>query len=62
MTGDWRRQHTELHDLYFLPNMVPMIELRRTVCAVYVACMGKGEMHAGLARKLVEEATWKAWT
>jgi hypothetical protein len=38
--------------MYFSPNIVPVIKLRRIGWARHLACMGKGEMYAGLARKL----------
>jgi hypothetical protein len=43
--GSWRKLHNdELHDLYFSPNIVRVIKLRRMRWAGHVACMGKGEV------------------
>jgi hypothetical protein len=32
-TGDWRRLHNkELHDLYYSPNIITLMEIDRTCC------------------------------
>jgi hypothetical protein len=39
--GDWRKMHNEeLHNLYFLPNIIRMIKSRRMRWAGHVARMG----------------------
>jgi hypothetical protein len=42
MVGD-----EELHNLYFLPNIITMIKSRRMGWTCHVAGMGKGGMHIG---------------
>jgi hypothetical protein len=40
--GDWRKLHNEeLHNLYFLSNIIRMIKSRSMSWAVYVARMGE---------------------
>jgi hypothetical protein len=42
VTGKWRKLHNEaLNDLYSSPNIVRVIESRRTRCAGHVACVGE---------------------
>jgi hypothetical protein len=42
VTGDWRKLHNEeLHNLYFLTNIIRMITSRRMRWAVHVARMGE---------------------
>jgi hypothetical protein len=46
VTRDWRKLHNEeLHNLYFSPNIIRMIKLRRTRWAGHVARMGRRGMH-----------------
>jgi hypothetical protein len=46
--GSWRKLHNdELHSLYFPPNIVWVIKLRRMRWAGHVAHMRKGEMFTG---------------
>jgi hypothetical protein len=37
----WRKLHEELHNLYFLPNVIGMIKSRIMRWAGHVACMGE---------------------
>jgi len=39
VTGEWRRLHNELNDLYYSPNIIRLIKLRRMRWAGQVACM-----------------------
>jgi hypothetical protein len=42
VTGMWRRLHSqELYDLYFSPNIIRVIKLRRMSWAGHVARMGE---------------------
>jgi len=41
VTGEWRRLHNELNDLYSSPNIVRVIKSRRMRRAGHVAHMGK---------------------
>jgi hypothetical protein len=42
VTGEWRKLHNvELNDLYFSPNIVRVIKLRRVIWAGQVAYMGE---------------------
>ena len=41
VTGEWRRLHKELNDLYCSPNSVRVIKWRRMRWAGHVACMGE---------------------
>jgi hypothetical protein len=48
VTGEWRKLHNEeLNDLYFSPNIVRVIKLRRIRWAGHVAHMGRGEAYTG---------------
>jgi hypothetical protein len=48
VTGDWRKlQNEELHNLYYLPNIIRRIKLRRMRWAGHVAQMGRRGMHIG---------------
>jgi hypothetical protein len=67
VTGEWRKLlNGELNDLYFSPNIVRMIKLRRMRWVEYVACMGEIR---GLYRVLVEKpwgkrqhgGHWRRW-
>jgi hypothetical protein len=53
MTGGWRKLHNEeLHDLYFSPNIIRIIKLRRMRWAGQVARMAKKRnMHRLLVGK-----------
>ena len=51
VTEEWRKLHNEeLNDLYFPPNIVQVIKLRRMKWVGHVACMGK---RRGVCRVLV---------
>jgi hypothetical protein len=50
VTGEWRKLHNELNDLYSSPNIVRVIKSRRMIWAGHVARMGKGR---GVYRVLV---------
>ena len=50
VTGEWRKLHNELRDLYSLPNIVRVVKLRRMRWAGHVARMGEGK---GVYRVLV---------
>jgi hypothetical protein len=51
VTGEWKKLHNEeLSDLYFLPNIVQVVKLRRMRWAANVVCMGEGR---GVYRVLV---------
>jgi hypothetical protein len=42
VTGEWRKLHNEtLRDLYFSPNLVPVIKLRRIRWLRHVARIGE---------------------
>ena len=43
VTGEWRKLHNELRDLYSLPNIVRVVKSRRMRWAGHVARMGGGE-------------------
>jgi hypothetical protein len=48
MTRGWRKLHNEeLHDLYFSPSIIRIIESRRMRWAGHVARMVKREIHIG---------------
>ena len=51
VTGEWRRVHNELHDLYSSPNIVRVIKSRRMRWAGHVARMGD-EVYRVLVGKL----------
>jgi hypothetical protein len=42
VTGEWRKLHNELNDLYSLPNLVGVIKSRRMRWAGHVTRMGEG--------------------
>jgi len=50
VTGEWRKLHNELRDLYSLPNIVRVVKSRRVRWAGHVAHMGEGR---GVHRVLV---------
>ena len=50
VTGEWRKLHNELRDLYSLPNIVRPVKSRRMRWAGHVALMGEGR---GVHRVLV---------
>ena len=50
VTGEWRKLHNELRDLYSLPNIVRVVKSRRMRWAGHVARMGEGR---GVHRVLV---------
>ena len=54
VTGEWRKLHNELRDLYSLPNIVRVIKSRRMRWAGHVARMGEGR---GVHRVLVGKET-----
>jgi hypothetical protein len=60
VTGEWRKLHEELNDLYCSPNIVRVIESRRTGWVGHVVCMGE-ERHiqgfGGETRR--KETTWE---
>jgi hypothetical protein len=41
VTGEWRKLHNELHDLYSSPSIIRIMKPRRMRWAGYVARMGK---------------------
>ena len=48
VTREWRKLHIEeLNDLYYSPNILPVIKSRRMKWAGHVARMGRGEVHTG---------------
>jgi hypothetical protein len=47
MTGDWRKLHNELLNLYSSPNIIKMIKSRRTRWARHIARMGRKVTHVG---------------
>jgi len=47
VTGEWRRLHNELNDLYSLPNIVRVIKSRRMRWAGHVARMGEERVCIG---------------
>ena len=50
VTGEWRKLHNELRDLYSLPNIVRVVKSRRMRWAGHVPHMGEGR---GVHRVLV---------
>ena len=50
VTGEWRKLHNEIRDLYSLPNIVQVVKSRRMRWAGHVARMGEGR---GVHRVLV---------
>ena len=52
VTGEWRKQHNELNDLYSLPNISRVIKSRRMRWKGYVARVGEGrDVYRVLVRK-----------
>ena len=52
VTGEWRKLHNELRDLYSLPNILRVVKSRRMRWAGHVVRMGEGRvMHMVLVRK-----------
>jgi len=48
VTEEWRKLHNaELNDLYFSPNSVRVIKVRRMRLAWRVARMGRGDVYTG---------------
>jgi hypothetical protein len=42
MAGCWIQLHNkELHELYYLPNIIRMVKTRRMRWTVHVACLGE---------------------
>jgi hypothetical protein len=41
VTGEWRKLHSELNDLYFSPNIIRVIKSRRMSWVEHVARMGE---------------------
>ena len=56
ITGEWRKLHNELNDLYSSPNIVRVIKSRRMRWAGHVACMGERK---GIYRVLAEKPEGK---
>ena len=50
VTGEWRKLHEELNDLYSLPNILRVVKSRRMIWAGHVARMGDGR---GVHRVLI---------
>jgi hypothetical protein len=46
-TGDWRKLHNELHNLYSSPSIIRMIKSKRMRWAGHIAQMGSRGMHIG---------------
>ena len=44
VTGEWRKLHEELSDLYSLPNIVRVVKSRRMRWAEHVTRMGEGSV------------------
>jgi len=60
VTGEWRRLHNELYDLYCSPNIVRMIKSRRMRWSVCITNEGKGRYVLDFGRKSRrKETTWK---
>jgi len=53
VTGEWRKLHNELNDLYCSPNNVQVIKSRRMRWTGHVACKGQ---RRGIYRILAGEA------
>jgi hypothetical protein len=52
VTGEWRKLHNELNDLYSLPNIVRVVKSKRMRWAGHVARMGEDRgVHRVLVRK-----------
>ena len=47
VTGEWRKLHNELRDLYSLPNIVRVVKLRRMRLAGHVVHLGEGKLCTG---------------
>jgi hypothetical protein len=58
---EWRKVHNEeLNDLYYLPNIVRVVKLRRMRWARHVARMGEGRgVHWVLVGSLRERDHWE---
>ena len=57
VTGEWRKLHNELNDLYSLPNIVRVVKSRRMRWAGHV---GRMEEDRGVHRVLVGKAEGKS--
>jgi hypothetical protein len=56
VTGEWRKLHKDLNDLYSLPNIVWVVKSRRMRWAGHVARMGEDRgVHRVLVGKLEEK-------
>jgi hypothetical protein len=47
VTGEWRKLHEGLNNLYSLPNIVRVVKSRRMRWAGHVVRMGRGEVCTG---------------
>jgi hypothetical protein len=56
VTGEWRRLHNEINDLYSSPDIVWVIKLRRLRWVGHVACMGE---RSGVYRVLLGKSEGK---
>ena len=62
VTGEWRKLHNELRDLYSLPSIVRMVKSRRMRWAGHVARMGEGrDVHRFLVGKPEGERPRRIW-
>ena len=61
VTGDWRKLHNELNDLYSSPNIIRVIKSRMMSWAEHVARMGERGRAYGfwVGKREWEETTWK---
>jgi hypothetical protein len=67
VTGEWRKLHNELHDMYSSPNIVRVIKLRRMRWAGHVGQMGREACirfwwgNPGVGERIILEWIFRNW-